>query len=165
MNVYQAQRKCRGLSVIMKQDRFTKPETKMLNEHSYGIRSAILDFLRDSVYEIGEQEGLINVEKVGNDEYFLDLTDYVDALQSGGYGLELDTTKRIFVEGDEKRYKGRQLAHRVRNFYSDEDNGDEEEVRLAFGTQIIQELCDYIENRVQIMCSGNLQFLHVHNVT
>ncbi|XP_035708391.1 uncharacterized protein LOC110850129 isoform X2 [Folsomia candida] len=146
---------CPYLTTIPKKQKFDKNDSSETNQWSFAIRPAILTFIREIITD-ADDEVPIPLLKELNDEYFLDLTDKVDAI-IGNWETDIDTTQKVCMEANSETFRGRRLARRAKTYYNSRDTEDPEEVRLGYGLEIGQKLCEFVYQETGIVCSGGLQ--------
>ncbi|XP_035708390.1 uncharacterized protein LOC110850129 isoform X1 [Folsomia candida] len=143
---------CPYLTTIPKKQKFDKNDSSETNQWSFAIRPAILTFIREIITD-ADDEVPIPLLKELNDEYFLDLTDKVDAI-IGNWETDIDTTQKVCMEANSETFRGRRLARRAKTYYNSRDTEDPEEVRLGYGLEIGQKLCEFVYQETGIVCSG-----------
>jgi nucleotidyltransferase/DNA polymerase involved in DNA repair len=96
-----AQRICPDLIIIQKKNRFMKPDSRQLREAHYRFRDAILQFVKEHLTHIQHSHNInVSVEISGSDEFFLDLTNFVNVLTIDESNFsQIEPSYKVIVEG------------------------------------------------------------------
>lgn len=152
MREHHAKEICPSIFVIPKKKKFDKSDSTQIDEYSVKIRSAVLKFRSETVTWSGAG---FTVQITGCDEFIIDLSDFVTFLIEQECILEFDPVQKICMEGKWSRYDGSGLLNRNNFYYSKDKYRHTEEVRLAFGLKIMDELCTLVFKETGIIISGN----------
>lgn len=161
LKVHQAKQICPDLHVIYGKKKFGKHDTTEKDAISDKIREAALSFREDLIDSTYLDEVDIPIHRTGCDEFLIDLTQLVTLLIDHDYPLQIDATHRIFMEGRRSTYNGDGLTNRNVYYYSIRHHKYYEEVRLAYGLQIVDKLCQHILKETKIVCSGWFYFINL----
>lgn len=161
MREYQAKRICPSVFIIQKKKKFDKSDATEVEEYSVKIRAAVLKFRSEKMAwaRVGLEKADLPIEMSGCDEFFMDLTNYVNCLIEQGCTLDFDSTANITMEGKRCPYNGSGLSNRNKYYYTQVKFHHTEEIRLAYGLEIMDELCRHVFKETGIAISGNLQLI------
>lgn len=158
LKVPQARQLCPGLQVIYIKNKYNKPDSTEVHAFSNKIREAALKFRSERLDSIqtalGNEALELAIERTGCDEFLIDLTDYVTLLINHNSPLNFDNERKLGMEAKRSLYNGTGLENRKYFYYSLQNRKHTEEVRLAYGLQLMNELCTYIKKETGIVLSG-----------
>jgi nucleotidyltransferase/DNA polymerase involved in DNA repair len=155
-NISDAREMCHFLLTITKKLEFNKPATKELIRTSYKIRSSILSFFSlfyQNNYVYNTPKPI--VERTGNDEYFIDLTQLTRVLLN----MEIDfdageVEDTFFLEGHRDVYNGDEVEDLLDDYCNQDNYKYKEEVQMVTGGKILEQLREQIQRDTGIICSG-----------